>query len=349
MFERSNKTIAPRWGSAMRAFAAGLGLLVASACALAAAPSPEVKEIRYLSSPSRVIYPELAEHLGYFGELKLRSVGVATGGPQALQAVVSGDADFGASFNGSILNLRAAKAPLKAVISYYGTDKETWRGLYVPDGSPIRGPKDLIGKKVGVNTLGAYFEFLVKEYLRRGDVAPADIRKVTFVPLPFVATEQALREGVIDAAILEDVFREKAVERGGVRLLLSDYDLLGPFQAATLAVHEKFIQNNPVATRVFVEGTAKAIEWTRAHSRDEVIATFKKIIHERKRTGETDTVVDFWRSVGVGAKGGVIADREFSLFLDWLVANGQIKPGLIRASDAYTNAFNPYANAAAAP
>ncbi|MFT4267821.1 MAG: ABC transporter substrate-binding protein [Xenophilus sp.] len=317
------------------------GLLAGAAHA--SGEAPEVKEIRQLASPSRVTFPELAEYLGYLGPIKLKTVGTATGGPQGLQAVVTGDADYGMSFNGSILNLRAAKAPLKAVISFYGTDEKTWRGLYVLENSPIRTPQDLVGKKVGVNTLGAYFEFIVKEYLRRGGVSQEDIRKVVFVPLPFISTEQSLRQGVIDAAILEDVFRERAVEKGGVRLLQSDYDLLGPFQAATIALHEKFIEKNPVATRIFVSGTARAIEWAREHPREEVIATFKKIIHERRRPNEVDTVVDFWKSVGVGARGGVISEREFSLFLDWLVANGQIKPGVIRAGDAWTNEFNVYA------
>lgn len=329
----------------------GLVATLASAAALLApraglaqtGSAPEATVLRYLAAPSRVTFPELAEHLGYLGPVALRAVGTATGGPQSLQSVVTGDSDFGSSFNGSLLNLRAARAPIKAVVSYYGTDKDTWRGLYVLEGSPVRSAHDLVGKKIAVNTLGAYFEFIVKEYLRRGGVSAEDAKKVTLVPLPFISTEQALREGVIDAAVLEDVFRERALERGGVRLLQNDLDLLGPFQAATIALHERFIQKNPNTTRLFVAGTARAIEWTREHPRAEVIATFKEIIARRKRANEVTTVVDFWRSPGVGVKGGVIQEREFTLFLDWLVANGQIKPGLLQAQDAYTNAFNPYA------
>lgn len=321
------------------------GAIAASLYAVLAprsAQSTEVTEIRYLASPSRVTFPELAEDLGYLPGLKLNAVGNATGGPQSLQAVVTGDADFGSSFNGSLLNLRAAKAPLKAVVSYYGTDKETWRGIYVREDSTIRSPKELVGKKVAVNTLGAYFEFIVKEYLARHGVSQEDIKKVTLVPMPFVATEQALRQGVIDAAVLEDIFREKAVARGGLRLLFNDYDLFGPFQAATIVLHERFLKNNPTVSRTFVEGIAKAIEWTRERPREEVIARFKEIIRKRARKNETTDIVEYWLSPGVGAKGGVINEREFTIFHDWLVANGQIKPGVTDPRNAYTNEFNPY-------
>lgn len=307
-----------------------------------AAGSIEVKEMRYLGSPNRVTFPELAEDLGYLGSLKLKSVGDATGGPQSLQAVVTGDADFGSAFNGSLLNLRAAKAPLKAVVSYYGTDAQTWRGIYVRDDGPIRTPKDLVGKKIAVNTLGAYFEFIIKEYLARNGIGQEDIKKVTLAPMPFISAEQALRQGVIDAAVLEDIFREKAVARGGLRLLFSDYDLFGPFQAATIVLHEKFLQSNPNASRLFVEGTARAIEWTRDRPREEVIARFKEIIRKRARRNETTDIVDYWQSAGVGVKGGVIQEREFTVFHEWLVANGQIKAGLIDPKSAYTNDLNPY-------
>ncbi|WP_246217189.1 hypothetical protein [Paraburkholderia panacisoli] len=49
---------------------------------------------------------------------------------------MTGDVDFGGAFNGSIVKLVAAHAPVKAVISYVGTDKETNGGLFVLQGSP---------------------------------------------------------------------------------------------------------------------------------------------------------------------------------------------------------------------
>src|SRR5262245_9519182 len=75
-----------------------------------AAPLPdglEVSTLRYQGSTGNVSFPELAEDLGYFGELQLAYVGNTISGPQDIQTVVTGDVDFGAAFNGAIVNLIA--------------------------------------------------------------------------------------------------------------------------------------------------------------------------------------------------------------------------------------------------
>lgn len=46
--------------------------------------------------------------------------------------------------------------------------------------------------------------------------------------------------------------------------------------------------------------------------------------------------------ISFGIKGGVIQEREFAVFHEWLVANGQLKAGVTEPKDAYTNQFNPY-------
>ena len=45
-----------------------------------------------------------------------------------------------------------------------------------------------------------------------------------------------------------------------------------------------------------------------------------------------------------GGKGGVIRPEEFESYQAWFEANGQLKPGQIRAADVYTNRFNPFAD-----
>ncbi len=108
--------------------------LVVSACGnkdqtvTAKGQTPEVSELRYQGSVGSVTYPELAEDLGYLAPLKLKFIGNTISGPQDIQAVVTGDTDFGGAFNGAIVKLIAAKAPIKPVISYYGVDDNTWTG-----------------------------------------------------------------------------------------------------------------------------------------------------------------------------------------------------------------------------
>jgi len=42
--------------------------------------------------------------------------------------------------------------------------------------------------------------------------------------------------------------------------------------------------------------------------------------------------------------GAVIAERELQTWIDWLVRNGELEEGQLKAKDLYTNEFNPYAN-----
>ncbi|MFI7633038.1 ABC transporter substrate-binding protein [Nonomuraea sp. NPDC049400] len=313
------------------------------ACGTAQAnPEKEVKVLRYQGSAGTVTFPELAEELGYLGDVKLKWVGNTTSGPQDIQSAATGQTDFGGAFNGAIVKLKAAKAPIKAVIGYYGSDKDTYQGYYVKEDSPIRTARDLIGKKIGVNTLGAHHEAVIKEYLKRQGLTPEESKQVQLVVIPPVNTEQALRQGQLDVGTLGGVLRDKALERGGLRPLFKDVDLFGPFTAGSIVLREDFIAENPHTVKTFVTGFAKAVEWAQTHSRDEVIAKFQQIIAKRGRNESADTV-RFWKSTGIAAKGGVIADQEFKTWIDWLEREGEIKPGQVEVSDLYTNQYNPFA------
>src|SRR5689334_7278591 len=82
----------------------------------------DVSEIRYQGSVGAVTWIELADHLGYLAPLKPKWVGNTISGPQDVQAVVSGDTDIGGAFNGALVKLIVKKAPVKAVLGYYGVD-----------------------------------------------------------------------------------------------------------------------------------------------------------------------------------------------------------------------------------
>lgn len=303
----------------------------------------ELTELRYQGSVNSVTYPELAEDLGYLAPLKLKWVGNTISGPQDIQTAATGDVDFGGAFNGAIVKLIAAKAPVKAVIGYYGVDQNTYSGFFVTDDSPIKNPRDLIGKKVGMNTLGAHHEFMLKEYLHRAGLTNDEIKQVTLVVVPPVNTEQALRQKQIDVAVLGGILRDKALERGGIHPLFSDFDLFGTFTAGSYVMKQQFIKQNPNTVKKFVEATAKAIEWARTTPPEEVRARFEKIIKERGRNEDTSTI-QYWKSTGVAGKGGLISEKEFTAWIDWLVSDGQLKEGQLKGKDLYTNEFSPFQN-----
>jgi ABC-type nitrate/sulfonate/bicarbonate transport system substrate-binding protein len=301
----------------------------------------EATELRYQGSVGQVTLPELAEDLGYLGNIKLKWIGNTISGPQDIQAATTGDTDFGGAFNGAIVKLAAAKAPIKAVVGYYGSDKITNNGFYVLDNSPIKTARDLIGKKIGVNTLGAHSEAITKTYLARNGLTDAEIKQVELVVVPPVNTEQSLRQGQIDVAALGGTLRDKAVERGGIRTLFTDYDLLGAFTAGSYVFRDDFLKKNPDTVRTFVTGVGKAIEWSRTQPREAVIARFQDIVRKRARNEDT-TLVSYWKSYGVADKGGVITDTEFSTWIDWLTRAGELKGKQITAQEIYTNQYNDF-------
>lgn len=318
--------------------ALSFGLLATQAHA---APPLEKTDIRYQGWVGQVTWIELAEDLGYLAPLKAKWVGNTISGPQDIQSVVTGDVDLGGAFNGAVVKLLAKKAPIKAVLGYYGVDENTWTGYYVKEDSPIKSARDLIGKKIAVNTLGAHHEFMVREYLDRAKLTDAEAKQVTLVVTPPVTGEQALRQGHVEVTTLGGVLRDKALERGGIRPLFTDRALYGNFTAGSIVLHDKFIAQNPNTSRHLVSALARAIEWARNTPAADVRARFVKIIEARKRAESADSI-QYWKSTGVAGAGGVIKDTELQIWINWLVKDGLLKPGQVKPADLYTNAFNPY-------
>jgi ABC-type nitrate/sulfonate/bicarbonate transport system substrate-binding protein len=315
---------------------------VSSACAQEAL---EVTDIRYQGSVGTVVWIELAEHLGYLAPLKAKWVGNTISGPQDVQAVVTNDIDIGGAFNGALVKLIVKKAPVKAVIGYYGVDDNTWTGYYVKNDSPIKTARDLLGKKVAMNTLGAHHDFIVREYLERNKVTDEEAKQVTFVITPPVTGEQALRQGQVEVSTLGGILRDKALERGGIRPLFTDRDLFGNFTAGSYVLRNKFIEQNPKASKHLVAAIAKSIEWAKVTPPAQVRSTFESIIKARGRAESADAI-QFWKSTGVPSTGGLVLDKDLQTWIDWLVKEDIIKAGQVKPADLYTNALNPYANGA---
>lgn len=294
--------------------------------------------LRYQAYPTMVGWPELAQELGYLAPIKLDYIGNTISGPQNIQAVATGDVDFGGAFNGAVVKLIASKAPIKAVIAYYGTDAVSFSGYYTLPDSPIKSARDLIGKKISVNTIGAHAEFTIREYLARNGLSPEEARQVQLVVLPPGSAEQALRERQIDVAGMQTILHEKALQRGELKLLFSDYQLFGEFNAGSLTMRNDFVAKNPNTVRKFVQASAKAIEWARSHPRDEVIARLEKVMKKRNPNEDIEPL-KYWKSPTVASRNGRMSDADFQIWIDWLVKDGQLPAGRVQPRDLYTNEF----------
>lgn len=307
----------------------------------------ETLELRYQGNNGIVSPVELADDLGYLAPIRLNFVGSTVSGPASVQAVITGDTDFGSAFNGAIIKLIAAKVPIVAVVGSYGVDDQRRSGFYVPEQSPIRSAQDLLGKKISMNTLGAHSEFMVKEFLFRAQLSKRDTQQVTLVVVPPVNGEQILRQGQVDVAVLGDIYRDRAIEHGALRSVSSDYELFGKFTAGSYVMKASFIREHPNSARKFVDAVGRAVEWARATPRDQVIARFLAIINKRRRN-EDGAVLKYWRSYGVAGRGGLMSDRDFQVWIDWMVKDGELSKGQLSARDMYTNELNPFALSPAA-
>ncbi len=298
----------------------------------------ESLEFKYLGSAGIVTPLELAEDLGYLAPVKLSYQGVSTGGPQGIQSALSGDSDISSpSFAGSAVKMVASGVPGTVVIAAYGTHDDPYAGYYVLNNSPIQSARELIGKKVGTNILGAQVEYMLKTYLKKGGLTQDEINQVTLVVLPPGASEQALRSGHVDLAPLAG----PAVDRGGVRRLYRDFSLVGDLTSGTYVMSNRYIEAHPNTTRKVVTGIAKAIEWSRQQKREDVIARFEKILAKRNRP-ENNAMLKYWTQWGIPSEGGKFQDQDFKIWEDNLIAEGQLKPKQVDYKKLYSNQYNEY-------
>ncbi|MDQ9011479.1 ABC transporter substrate-binding protein [Acinetobacter gerneri] len=320
-----------------------IGISVIIGCSTRQAQSTEnVKQLRYQSYPGLVSLPELAQDLGYLGDIKLDYVGTVQGGPQDLLTLVAGDVDFAGAFNGAVVKVVAAGLDVVPIVASYGSDADQNVGFYVLENSSIRSPRDFIGKKIAVNTFGAHYDFIVKAYLSQHGLTEQEIAQVELIMLPPVSTEQALRNGQIDIAVFAGILEKRALKNGGVRSLFKDIDLYGPFTAGSYSMRRDFIEKNPEITRQFVSGVAQAQEWLHNTPKAQIIARMESIIHKRHRN-ETTTLIPYYTGTGVHVVGSVQRNQDFQPWIDALLKEQKIKPNQIDINQLYSNAFNPYA------
>src|SRR5690606_30841315 len=108
---------------------------------------------------------------------------------------------------------------IKAVFPFYGSNAETHSRIVVLEDSPITSAKDLVGKKVAVNTLGANSEAVLDTWFDQEGLSEAEQDQITLVPLPPLNTPEALGNGKVDAASVSFLGYEQAAKQYPLRTL----------------------------------------------------------------------------------------------------------------------------------
>ena len=299
--------------------------------------------VRYLTSHGNVTSYQIASALGWLKDkgLKLNSVGYTQGGPESLTALAGGSIDIAGAATPAIINALAGGAKILGVLPGDGVSEHAHSKFFVLADSPIRKPQDLRDKSVAVNTLGAHLDYVMREYLRRNGL-PEDA--VNLIAAPGPQLEQILRHKQADVVAVgewQSVFAGKIEAAGGVRVLFTDYDVLGDIVLGTVAMKRTFIDAHPQAVKDFVTACARAVDWTQDHPDDA-----KKLVADiLKQRGENADLAAYWPGFGMRAH-ALYTQRDAQFWIDALVRSGKLKPGQFTPEDVETNRFNDLARLA---
>jgi ABC-type nitrate/sulfonate/bicarbonate transport system substrate-binding protein len=325
--------------------AASAGLTACTSAAGGGSGGEEQTTIRYQSYAGAVDPFLLADALGEFEGLTLERVGDITGGPQALQALVSNQTDIGGSaFYGAIAQLVGTGAPIKAVVPSYGSNEKSNSKVVALQDSGITTAQDLIGKKIAVNTLGANNEAVLDTWFDQEGLTDEEQDQITLVPLPPLNTPEALGKGQVDAAVLSFIGYKTTADRYDVVELTNDVEVVGePYAGGGLTLRNEFIERSPTTTKQLVEGVLIAIEFIETHTTQELFDVYFPYL---EKEGFADYIpaieANFPGTLGLDPK-PVIADEDIQRWVDWLDSRGEFDGDGFDIGDVYTNEFNPNA------
>lgn len=200
--------------------------------------------------------------------------------------------------------------------------------FYVLEDSPIKSIKDIAGKSIAVNTLGAHLDYTIREALHSVGL-PSDSANQVVVPGPQL--EQVLRSKQVDIAAFgywQTTFEGAALKDGGLRAVFDDTDVLGDIAGGFVVLRRDFIQQHPETAKIFVEQSARALDYAREHP-EETKKILAKALAER---GENSDIAQYFRGYGVRA-GGLPVERDIQFWIDVLVREGKLKQGQLAAKD----------------
>lgn len=294
-----------------------------------AAAADDVK-LRYLASQGGLSAHELAQELGYFEGtgITIESVGYATGGPASLIALASGDVEIGGAATSAVLNSIISGNDFVAAYPSNGINDEVQSIFYVLEDSPIKSIKDIAGKSIAVNTLGAHLDYTIREALHSVGL-PTDAANQVVVPGPQL--EQVLRSGQVDISAFgywQTTFEGAARKKGGLRAIFDDTDVLGEIAGGFVVLRRDFINEHPEAAKTFVLQSARALDYAREHP-EETKEILAKALQAR---GENPDIAQYFRGYGVRA-GGLPVERDLQFWIDVLVREGKLNEGQLTPKD----------------
>ncbi|MDD1724790.1 MAG: ABC transporter substrate-binding protein [Methanospirillum sp.] len=252
-------------------------------------------------------------------------------------ALVSGQTDvYDAEIN-ALINLRQGGAKVVGVVRSNAEPEPSdtvhshhmkWLVLnsspYTPDSI-----KDLIADghkpKIAVGAMGICADLETKAWFRQRNLTKDNVE---FIVMPDPSMEAALRQGQIDVAVLHPAFYVAAEQHGGLRTLTTSYDAFGSHGGYSLLVFtEDFVRKNPDGVRAFIKAFKGGERWSNDHPVESGDILKDSI-------GVTIAASHYYSDTGE------IRNEDIQPWIDEMIANGDLKPGEVNASDLYTKEFS---------
>lgn len=187
------------------------------------------------------------------------------------------------------------------------------KSLYVLNDSEIKETKELEGKNLAItNGIGNSNHNTALRFFNHDGVDPD---KVTYKQVDNAAVIQAMENGEIDSAVLDDQFAKQFVDEGKIRAIRSmthDEDF-GSEVCCVLAFNGTFAKENPL----IADKVATAIQEANNYMQNNPEEATKKLYDNNLASGDFDAGLELVKSYNYSVKNDLAEKTLKSIFTDY--------------------------------
>jgi NitT/TauT family transport system substrate-binding protein/sulfonate transport system substrate-binding protein len=188
----------------------------------------------------------------------------------------------------------------------------------VKDDSPIKTIADLKGKTMSINTLGSGIYGPMAILLKQAGLDPA--KDVKLVEVGFALSEEALRSGRVDSAVMNQPFAARMEAKGGTRKLFSLSQQQEGIVHILEACRADFIEKQPELAKMYAHDLTLGMEKALAN-RDETLKVVNEVMKAPIPVLETYLLKDNDFARDPGAAPNFVAIQKM---LDGYVESGML-------------------------